>query len=158
MDCPAHDICLPNQATFRMELNTPNNGFLHWMSQGHARMAISAKQEAKCQGRMVSLSRQRNGYQGQGLCWVTVYLGTIVDVTNPIHQEYRTGAPIKMILKCKRHGEAGLAMHAAQTSRKHIQAWSKWERAGLINLMTCSKVSGNCFTSKMLEHKGHSCS
>ena len=72
-------------------------------------------------------------------------------VSNPIHQEYRTGAPIKMILKGKSHGEACFAMHAAQTSRKHIQAWSKGERAGLINLMYCAKMIGNNFTSKVLK-------
>ena len=37
----------------------------------------------------------------------------------------RTGASIKMILKCKRHGDAGLAMHAAQTSRKHTRTFDR---------------------------------
>ena len=64
---PSHDKCVPEQSTFRVKLDAPTDGCMHWVSQGHDRMAVGAKLETKRQGRMVSLSRQRDGIMVHGL-------------------------------------------------------------------------------------------
>ena len=56
-----------------------------------------------------------------------------------------------MILEGEGHGEIGFTMHAAQTIRKHIQAWAKRERTGFINLMNNSKMVSYNFTSQVLK-------
>ena len=62
------------------------------MSQDHGGKAVGSENEAQCPGRMVSLSRQ-------GIGRLAVNLGSIVGVSNPIHQEDWTGATIKVVLE-----------------------------------------------------------
>ena len=56
-----------------------------------------------------------------------------------------------MILEGKCHSEIGFPMHAAQPARKHVQAWAKRERAGLVDLMNSSKMASYSFPSKVLK-------
>ena len=112
------------------------------MSQGHDRMTICAEHETKAPGRMRSLSRQRDRDTVRSGWQVTGNLGTILCISNPIHQQDWTCSSVKVILEGKGHCEAGFTMHATQSAGKHIQACATGERAGLVNLMYSSKVVG----------------
>ena len=57
MDCSTHDEGIPNQATFRLELNASSYGDLYGMAQVNGRKAVSSENETQCPGRMMSLGR-----------------------------------------------------------------------------------------------------
>ena len=151
MNRPLHDIGVPMQSTFRVKRVTSINGCVQLVSQGHDRRAICAEHKTTAPRLMRSLSRQRDRNAGQSGWLDTINLGTILCISDPIHQKDWTCSYVKMILEGKCHSEAGLTMHAAQPAGKHTQAGAKRERAGLVDLMYISKVASYSFPSKVLE-------
>ena len=62
---------------------------MYWMSQGHDRMAVGAKHEAKCprsNGVPESAAKRISGWFMCTVRGLTANLGAIVGVTNPVHQ------------------------------------------------------------------------
>ena len=122
---PPHDKCIPKQAIFRSKLEALIYVHMHMMPQGHGRMFVSSEQETAGPSRGNSLSRQRRQILLRAWGVVSLNFGTIVSIPNPIEQKDRTGASIKVVLEGKGRGKIGFAVHAAQTSRKYVQVWSK---------------------------------